>query len=217
LDNDKEGGPDRDEDNPEHGTQIREEIYRPPRLAAMPYTEISKDKKSRRIPLPSALAALAHQDPSKPHVETTTGLATISSLSSNRAREIRRMTEFEEENFTRLVMKKKDAKQRRKDEADIALGGTGGLTGRRRVGGFDEEFADVLKTFDRSKTHAVGDGYEELRKRGKRADVLNRARTRAQDIAQESDAAEGPRPRKKSRFEKEMKLVKKNMLKRRKT
>jgi U3 small nucleolar ribonucleoprotein protein LCP5 len=123
------------------------------------------------------------------------------------------MTEFEEENFTRLVMKKKDAKQRRRDEEDIALGGTGGITGRRRVGGFNEELAEVLKSVDRSRTGVVGDGYEELRKRGKRADLLVRARTRSHD-GPHADDSEGPRPRKKSRFEKETKLVKRKLLQR---
>ena len=213
MDNENEGGSDHDEDHPGRDTQPREGVYRPPRLAAMPYAEAPKDKKSRRKPLPSALAALAHQDPSRPHIESTTGFATMPSLTSNRAREIRRMAEFEEENFTRLVMKKKDAKQRRRDEADIALGGTGGLTGRRRVGGFDEEFADVLKSVGRSKAGAVGDGYEELRKKGRRADFLIRARTRVRDGAHDDNEADRPRPRKKSRFEKETKLVKRKMLK----
>jgi U3 small nucleolar ribonucleoprotein protein LCP5 len=104
-------------------------IYRPPKLAPMPYNESGgrKDKKERRRPVPAALANLAYLDPSRPHLEGTSGLgaAPASSLeaASSRAREIRRMTEFEEENFTRLVLKKKDERQRRRDEEDIALGG----------------------------------------------------------------------------------------------
>ncbi|KAF8451000.1 hypothetical protein L210DRAFT_3521987 [Boletus edulis BED1] len=45
----------------------------------------------------------------------------MSALTSGRAREIQRMTEFEEDNFTRLIMKKKEAQRRRRDEEDLAL------------------------------------------------------------------------------------------------
>ena len=45
-------------------------VYRPPKLAPMPYTEAprgkDKDGKSRRRPVPSTLAALAHLHPSQP-------------------------------------------------------------------------------------------------------------------------------------------------------
>ena len=186
--------------------QDRDGIYHPPRLAAMPYTEPKRDKKARRAPVPSALASLAHQDPSRPHIESTSGLGAMPSLSSNRAREIHRMAEFEEENFTRLVMKKKDMKRRKKDEEDIALGGSGGISGRRRGGGFEDEFGDVLRSVGRHKAGAVGDGYEELRMKGKKRAVLDRSRTRGPDMAEEG-SDDGPRQRKRSRFEKEAKAA----------
>ncbi|KAF7985020.1 hypothetical protein HWV62_10022 [Athelia sp. TMB] len=197
-----ESGEDEDDSHP----RDRDDIYHPPRLAAMPYTEPKRDKKARRAPVPSALASLAHQDPSRPHIESTSGLGAMPSLSSNRAREIHRMAEFEEENFTRLVMKKKDMKRRKKDEEDIALGGSGGISGRRRGGGFEDEFGDVLRSVGRQKAGAVGDGYEELRMKGKKRAVLDRSRTRGPDLAEEvSD--DGPRQRKRSRFEKEAKAA----------
>jgi len=213
MNNDEEAGPDGEHENGTKGAQNRDEVYRPPRLAAMPYTEAPRDKKSRRIPVPSALAALMHQDPSRPHMESTSGLATIPSLTSNRAREIQRMTEFEEENFTRIIMKKKDAKRRKKDEEDIALGGSGVIPGRRRGGGFEDEFADVLRSVERSKVGTVGDGYEELRKRGKRGDVLARSRMRTRDEAFDEGEDGGPKLKKRSRFEKEAKVAKKKLLK----
>jgi len=205
INNDAEGSVD-DEDEDDGNAQDRDGIYRPPRLAAMPYTEPKRDKKARRAPIPNALSSLLHQDPSKPHVESTSGLGSMPSLSSNRAREIHRMNEFEEENFTRLVMKKKDMKRRKKDEEDIALGGSGGISGRRRGGGFEDEFGDVLRSVGRSKVGVVGDGYEELRRKGRKKEVLERSRTRARDEI-EDDGDDGPRQRKKSRFEKEAKAV----------
>ncbi|KAI0059106.1 hypothetical protein BV25DRAFT_1829433 [Artomyces pyxidatus] len=185
----------------------RDGIYRPPKLAPMPYTEPKKDKKARRAPIPTTLSSLAHLDPSKPFVESTSGLGAAPSMQSTRAREIQRMTEFEEENMTRLVLKKKDERRRRKDEEDIALGGTGVITGRRRGGGFEDEFTDVLKSVGRSRAGAVGDGYEELRMKGRREGALDRSRTRGREDFEEA-ADEGPRQRKRSRFEKETKNAK---------
>jgi len=207
MNNDAEGSGD-DQNEDDGNAQDRDGIYRPPRLAAMPYTEPKRDKKARRAPLPSALSSLIHQDPSKPHIESTTGLGSMPFLSSNRAREIHRMNEFEEENFTRLVMKKKEMKRRKKDEEDIALGGSGGISGRRKGGGFEDEFGDVLRSVGRSKTGVVGDGYEELRRKGKKRDVLERSRTRGRDET-EDVGDDGPRLRKRSRFEKEAKAVRK--------
>lgn len=200
----EESGDDDEDDEPKD----RDGLYRPPRLAAMPYTEPKRDKKARRAPVPSALSALSHQDPSRPHIESTSGLGALPSLSSNRAREIHRMAEFEEENFTRLVMKKKDMKRRQKDEEDIALGGSGGISGRRRGGGLEDEFGDVLRSVGRRRADAggVGDGYEELRMKGKKRPVLDRSRTRGPDVVEEA-ADGGPRQRKKSRFEQEARAV----------
>ena len=122
------------------------------------------------------------------------------------------MTEFEEENFTRLVMKKKDARRRALDEADVALGGTGGVSARRgRVpgSGLDDEFADIVKSVGRSRQGVLGDGYEELRQRGKKRGVLERSKASSRDDAFEGLGEDGPRLRKRSRFEKEVKASKK--------
>ena len=187
----------------------RDGIYRPPKLAPMPYTEPRAEKdKSRRLPVPSALSTLAHLDPTKPFVESTSGLGSTPALMSARARELQRMTEFEEENMTRLVMKKKEARRRKVDEADIALGGTGAASSRRgRGGGFEDEFSDILKSVGRSGRGPVGDGYEELRQRGKKQSALVRARARSDDMDDIGD--DGPKARKRSRFEKEVKAAKK--------
>jgi U3 small nucleolar ribonucleoprotein protein LCP5 len=131
-----------------------------------------------------------------------------------RALAIRRMTEFEEENFTRLVLKKKDERQRRRDEEDIALGGvpTMARAGRRR-GGLDDEFGDVLRSVGRTSHSATGDGYEELRQRGRKDGVLARSRKRP---VVEEEREEGPKLRKRSRFEKEAKAVKRRATPKRK-
>ncbi|KAI0806928.1 hypothetical protein C8Q74DRAFT_1312917 [Fomes fomentarius] len=172
----------------------RDGIYRPPKLAPVPYTESRKSKdKTRRAPIPSGLANLAHLDPSMPYMESTSGLGSTPALSSGRARELKRMTQFEEENFTRLVMKKKVARQRALDEADIALGG---------------RFGDILKSVGRSKQGVMGDGYEELRQRGKKEGVLARSRARSREDAFDDLGEDGPRQRKRSRFEREVKAAK---------
>ncbi|KAL5528986.1 hypothetical protein ACEPAG_4960 [Sanghuangporus baumii] len=194
--------------------ESRTGIYRPPKLAPVPYTEDSsasrKNKARKPPPAPSALSQLSYLNP---HVESSSGLGNIPTLQSARAKELARMAEFEEENFTRLVMKKSEAKRRKRDEEAIALGGTGadlapGVRGRGRRGyGLEDEFADVLKSVDRRKESIVGDGYEELRQRGKKADVLSRARTRTQE---DTEGDSGPK-RKKGRFEKDQTALKKSL------
>ncbi|KAH9843147.1 uncharacterized protein C8Q71DRAFT_237074 [Rhodofomes roseus] len=206
-----------DEGEVREGGQERGGIYRPPKLAPMPYTEPRAEKdKSRRLPVPSALSTLAHLDPSKPYMESTSGLGSTPALMSARARELQRMTEFEEENMTRLVMKKKDARKRKMDETDIALGGSGAASSRRgRGGGFEDEFGDILRSVGRSSRGAVGDGYEELRQRGKKQSVLVRSRARSDDVDDLGD--DGPRVRKRSRFEQEVKAAKKRIPTKRKS
>ncbi|KAI0747624.1 hypothetical protein C8Q80DRAFT_1219111 [Daedaleopsis nitida] len=202
-----------DEDGGNVQGDERDGIYRPPKLAPVPYIEPRKSKdRSRRAPVPTALSSLAHLDPSRPYMESTSGLGSTHAQSSARARELKRMTEFEEENFTRLVMKKKDARRRALDEADIALGGTGTTSGRRgRVPGvgLDDEFGDILKSVGRTRQGVLGDGYEELRQRGKKEGVLARSRARPREDAFDDLGEDGPKQRKRSRFEKEVKAAKK--------
>lgn len=185
-------------------------LYRPPRLAPMPYVEKSKKQSRRdRPPVPSALAAIS-ADPSRPYEENTAGLGGAPSLASGRARYLKRLQDYEEENFTRLVMKKTDAKRRARDEEDLALGGDlGGGSGRRsRAGGLEDEFGDILHSVGRvGRGGSQGDGYDELRKRGKKLAVLDRSRQK-RDIAQIDGDGEVPRLKKRSRFELEMEAAK---------
>ncbi|KAG8932914.1 hypothetical protein FRC02_000341 [Tulasnella sp. 418] len=182
-------------------------VYRPPRVAPMPYTETSrKDKNSRRPPPPSALASLAYLDPSNPHVENTSGLGGgMPTLSTTRARELENMTRYEEEFMTRLVMKKKDNNRRLRDEEDIALGGGG--TGRGRIGGFDSEFNDVLRGIDRNKRTRIGDGYEELRMKARKASALERSKRRI-GVDEGVNEMGQERGKKRNKFEKQIKAAK---------
>ncbi|TFK86246.1 hypothetical protein K466DRAFT_550694 [Polyporus arcularius HHB13444] len=212
-----QGSEDEDEEGGAVDRDDRDGVYRPPKLAPVPYVEPSKSRdkdRSRRAPVPSALANLAHLDPSKPYVESTSGLGSTPAVSSARARELKRMVEFEEENFTRLVMKKKETRRRALDEADVALGGTGTASSRRgRVPGvgLDDEFRDIIKSVGRTRQGVMGDGYEELRQRGKKESVLSRSRARSTDDAFDDLGDDGPRQRKRSRFEKEVKASKKRV------
>ncbi len=188
-------------------------IYRPPRLAPVPYTEAPKSKsRNERTAVPSALNHLA-ADPSRPHIETTSGLGGIPQLGSKRAAYLKRLQEFEEENFTRVMMKKSEAKRRLRDEADLAMGGDLGGSynprARRQAGGLEDEFGDVLRSVERK--HNGVDGYEELRNRGKKADVLSRSRdslSRKRADLPEDDAEGFTRIKKRSRFELAAKNVK---------
>ncbi|KAF8590467.1 hypothetical protein K439DRAFT_1644629 [Ramaria rubella] len=188
-------------DEDEAAKETGPEIYRPPKLAPMPYTE-KRDKAKKHVPVPSGLAALAHLDGSNPHMESSTGLGSMPSMASARARELARMSEFEEENMTRLVMTKKEARRRARDEEDVALGGTGASKGRRRGGGLEDEFRDVLRAVDRTGHLGVDDGYEALRVKGRKQDAFSRSRTRARD-----DDDDGGRVRKKSRFQTAVKTM----------
>ncbi|KAF9567561.1 hypothetical protein CPC08DRAFT_733008 [Agrocybe pediades] len=215
-----EGGASAEKYDPTEG----DGIYRPPRLAPMPYVEKSKNKSRReRPPVPSALSNLI-ADPSKPYMETTSGLGGTPGLQSGRAQYLKRVKDFEEENFTRLVMKKSEARQRARDEEDLALGGDlGGGTssrGRRRAGGLEDEFGDVLRSVSRvTGGRSQGDGYEELRQRGKKMDILSRSRgeSRKRDADADDEVIDAPRMKKRSRFELETKVAKKKLAKRRPT
>ncbi|KAG6911446.1 hypothetical protein DXG01_014520 [Tephrocybe rancida] len=199
-------------------------VYRPPRVAPVPYAEKSKSQLRReRPPVPSALASLS-SDASRPHIESTSGLGSTPSLASGRAAYLKRLNEFEEENFSRVVMKKSDARRRARDEEDLALGGSlagGSGKHRRRAGGLEDEFGDVLRSVERvsHRDHSgsvKGDGYDELRQRSKKGDLLQRSRQesgRKRSIGGEGDGAVEHTSRKRSRFEQETKNVKKKLKK----
>ncbi|KAF8191410.1 hypothetical protein K438DRAFT_1830466 [Mycena galopus ATCC 62051] len=204
---------DNDNDNSRGGGDD-DGIYRPPRLAPVPYTALPTKggKKLRAPPVPSALRAL--HDPLLPHAESTTGLGGTPALESARAKHLRRLTEFEEENFGRVVLGKGAGKRRARDEEDMALGaelGGGPRSGgkNRRRGGLEDEFGDVLRSVERGVIRGgVGDGYDALRRDGRKKNVLERAKANIRLRDNEPDGEEGARVRKKSRFEQDTKSTK---------
>lgn len=179
-------------------------IYRPPRIAAMPYNDpaTKSTRKDRRAP--ALLSEFASTIEGAPGLETSSGLSTIplrginnhtNSASAKRAAELKRISEFEEENMTRLVTSKREGKRRREDEAALALGYGVGGTGRNRgnrQNGLEAELEGVLGD-RRSKGiwESVGS------KMGTRDNIFERGK---------KGATEGPPPRKqkKARFEKDM-------------
>jgi U3 small nucleolar ribonucleoprotein protein LCP5 len=181
-------------------------IYRPPRMAPVPYTEKSKNQtRHNRPPVPSALSLLS-VDPSRPFIESSSGLGGTLALASGRAQYLKRMKDFEEDNFTRLVMKKSEARRRARDEEDLALGGDlgSGSTSRaqRRAGGLEDEFNEVLWSVSRvTGGRSQGDGYEELRQKGRKMDALQRSR-KARDFLDVDDNHENlPKKKHRTRFE----------------
>lgn len=207
-----------------------DEIYHPPRIAPLPYPSASsshpaKSKKNRSA-IPTSLSTSALYSESTPYQESTSGLATTPSLtqSSARASHLQRLTEFEESQFGRVMMGKKEELRRRRDEETMAMGG--GLSGvdvdgksrnngrRRGAGGLEDEFGDVLRDVGRTKRRdGQGDAYDELRKRGRRGGVLERSRKSlggGEDEGGDGDGGDGEdgKKRKRSRFEMERKNVK---------
>ncbi|KAF8305550.1 hypothetical protein DL93DRAFT_2089486 [Clavulina sp. PMI_390] len=199
-------GEDDDQSQSDNDAAANDGIYRPPKVAPMPYNEASgsKGKKARAAPIAKALSSLSHLDPSMPHSESVSGLGGGSATKSSAVRaRLEDMTRFEEENMTRLLLNKKESKRRRRDEEDIALGGMGG--GRSRGGGLDDEFDDILKSVSRSRSSKLGDGYEDLRSRGKKVDALSRSRMRKQP---DDEFGGGGRDRKRTKFAKDVMKVK---------
>ncbi|KIK54553.1 hypothetical protein GYMLUDRAFT_77068 [Collybiopsis luxurians FD-317 M1] len=206
-----------------NGDSNADGIYRPPRVAPMPYVPqtSAKSKRQQRAPIPTSLASVLHTDASMPHIESTSGLGNTPSLNhtSSRAKYLKHLSEFEEEQFGRVMMSKKDARRRARDEEALALGaglsglgeeGKGGGRRRSAAAGWEDEFGDVLRDIRRGSGRGLGnDGYDELRQRGKRGGVLERSR---QNKKRGADSLAGdtevPQKRKKSRFETERKGIK---------
>ncbi|KAK2467005.1 hypothetical protein APHAL10511_001263 [Amanita phalloides] len=191
-------------------TDTRDEIYQPPRLAPVPYIEPLKARRKQRAPIPSALAALS-SDPTRPDMESTSGLGSVVAVSSSRAAHLKQLQEYEEDTFSRLVMKKADARRRARDEADLALGGGLGASGRKagmQAGTLEDAFDDVLKGIERRGRMEEGhikDGYEELRKKGREGSALERSR-RVNDAGKRGagsgdEGGENSTKRKRTRFE----------------
>lgn len=158
-------GNDNNSKDEEEGTLSRDRgdgIYRPPRVAPVVYDGESGGRKSKQDKRASTrnstlLSELSAGLSSNPYEASSSGIGVDGSgqNSSSRAKALNRMQAYEEENFTRLMMSKKDANRRRRDEADVALGGAGLSTKRGRVGaGLEEEFGDLLRNkggFDKVK------------------------------------------------------------------
>ncbi|GJJ12244.1 hypothetical protein Clacol_006485 [Clathrus columnatus] len=170
-------------------------VYQPPKLAPVPYTGGGSSKSKKWLPLPAGLAALHDHDGdgTNPHAESTSGLGSMPTFTSSRARELARIREYEEENMTRLIMTKKEARRRARDEEDIALGGAGVPKGRRR-GGLADEFNDIFRSIDQRPAKDA-DAYEVLRDKARKKDAFTRSRTR------EADDDSDRRPKKKGKFQ----------------
>jgi len=179
------------------------ELYRPPRVAAMPYNESStKSRKERRAP--ALLSEFASTLEGAPGLETTSGLSTnpvradrhSNSASAKRAAELKRINEFEEENMTRLVTTKREAKRRREDEEALALGYGVGGSGRNRgnrQNGLEAELEGVL---GERRSGGIWDGVG--KKLGGRGDMFERGKKGLE--------ARGDGPKvKKARFDKDVK------------
>jgi len=141
-------------------------VYRPPRLAPTPYIEAptGKNKKARRPP-PTASAFLTDMatalNANTPYAEGTSGLSVTPSNNSRRAKKLNEMKDYEEGMMTRISMNKKQTRQRRDDEAEVALGGggtldTGNRKGVRGKGGFGVEFDELLNTIDKGGKKRTG-------------------------------------------------------------
>lgn len=169
-------------------------IYRPPKVAPVVYdpdAHVSRNarKKERQVSRNTALLADLTAGMSTNPYETSVGGVggdgAIGTSGSSRARALRRMQEFEEDNYKRLSLNKKEAKKRRRDEQDVALGGLGLSShgGHRLSGGIEEEFGDLLRGSERdARRRERGDerdAYHALQKRAKRPTVMPQAKHHA--------------------------------------
>ncbi|MBW0540377.1 hypothetical protein O181_080092, partial [Austropuccinia psidii MF-1] len=127
------------------------QAYRPPRVAPMVYPGPAS-KSKRPAPAPQALREHVALSASVPTMESITGLSNAASRTSNRAKALASMNEYEESNMMRLFSNKKEARRRREDEAAIALGmeTSSGRHQKRRLGALEGEFAGVLGDISRS-------------------------------------------------------------------
>lgn len=183
-------------------------VYRPPRVAPMPYVEgssRSKKSKGRDAPTSGFLTDLARDlttSANTPYAEGVSGLSTAPNANSKRARKLAEIKEYEEGNLTRLSMSKKESKQRRADEEEVALGGGGSLDARGRGGrgGFGVEVDELLASIDRKG----GDGSQRGRRSkqpGAEYDELRKYRAERQAVPAESVQAGGKRKSGKGQFE----------------
>jgi len=172
-------------------------VYRPPKLVPMSYDPDArnnkKDSRSSITRNSALLSDLTAGMSANPYEASSAGVGVggrgrLATNTSARAKALARMEEFEEENFTRLVMSKKDSRKRRRDEADVALGGAGlssGRDGRRRIGGgMEEEFGDLLRGAgldgrNGKKAKKAQHAYDTLRASSKAGSTLQRSKSSA--------------------------------------
>ncbi|ORY90754.1 hypothetical protein BCR35DRAFT_274744 [Leucosporidium creatinivorum] len=185
---DRHGSENGSDEEDEEEAAAKSGVYRPPRVAAMPYTEgPAKGKKPKRA-LPSHMISdmSVGLSGSTPYGESTSGLSVTvdPSLSSGTARHLKQVEQYEMDNFTRMRMSKKDAKKRRNEEEEVAFGGLGaGRGGKRRLGGFGAEFDDLLG--DMGGERASG-AYEQMK--GMKA---KKARTSTHGVTAEDAGSAG--------------------------
>lgn len=82
-----------------------------------------------------------------PYAEAASGLSVSHdpSLKSGAKARLDKIVDYETSNFRRLGKSKKDERDRRRMEEEVAFGGLGaGKGGKRRLGGFGAEFDDLL-------------------------------------------------------------------------
>ncbi|KAJ3159309.1 hypothetical protein HDU86_001912 [Geranomyces michiganensis] len=170
-------------------------VYRPPKLAPMPYdegrraktgrlTEQAKQKASRS----RLLRDLRSQYDDRPEEMTAegTGYGAAEVGASKDDEEWAERERYEEENFTRLNMKREDKRLVKR----IAKQGAGNR--------FANEFQALQEDFaDLSSIHRAVQDEDELAYGGKRTDMLHRKNRRAAEIASgELSAGGGARKRK---------------------
>ncbi|GAA5990721.1 hypothetical protein JCM10908_003206 [Rhodotorula pacifica] len=153
----------------EEEAEERAGIYRPPRLAAMPYVEApAKGKKKREAAQqPSHLLSdISHSMLSgTPYAEATSGLSVSydPALKSGAKARLDKILEYETDNFRRLGKSKKDERDRRRMEEEVAFGGLGaGKGGKRRLGGFGAEFDDLLGSNNHKGEKRKAAAYEQM-------------------------------------------------------
>lgn len=196
---DRRGKPGRDSDSDAESEEDggKTAVYRPPKLVPMSYDPDArngrKDSRSSITRNSALLSDLTAGMSSNPYEASSAGVGVggrgrLATNTSARAKALARMEEFEEENFTRLVMSKKDSRKRRRDEADVALGGAGlssGRDGRRRIGGgMEEEFGDLLRGAgldgrNGKKAKKAQHAYDTLRASSKAGSTLQRSKASA--------------------------------------
>lgn len=164
-----------EQDAEDDNTRASSSVYKPPKLAPVPYNENAQRRRrrdngdgenededdagdarggggasarNRRALNAHLLQDMSSSLSSNPYAQSSSGLSRDKANTSKRARKLQEMEDFEEANFTRLVQSKKEQRKRRRDEEDVALGGvtTADIGSNRKVGGgFEEEFGDLLR------------------------------------------------------------------------